>query len=66
MIIMRCYKCQVSVDTDEDPDAVQPDPRYSLKPHPDVALCAECRARAEGPIHRQPHKGRASAYWWQQ
>lgn len=42
MSIDRC-RCGALVDTDADPACYQPDPRYSLKPFPDICVCAACR-----------------------
>lgn len=46
MSIDRC-RCGAIVDTDEDPECRQPDPRYSLKNYPDIFLCRGCREREE-------------------
>ena len=39
----RCTYCNRPVDTDVDTDAYQPDPRMSLKAHPDICVCEHCR-----------------------
>jgi hypothetical protein len=38
-----CNFCGASVDTDYDDEAYQPDPRMSLKAHPDICVCKHCR-----------------------
>ena len=47
MSIDRCYRCDNIVDTDFDLDCYVPDPRMSLKPHPDICICERCREREQ-------------------
>ena len=45
MSMDRCHRCDTYVDTDDDPDCYQPDPRMSLKSYPDICICERCRER---------------------
>ena len=43
MSMDRCKLCDCYIDTDDDPDCYQPDPRHSLTGFPDVCVCERCR-----------------------
>ena len=47
MSMDRCHRCDDYVDTDDDPDCYQPDPRFSLKAHRDICVCERCREREQ-------------------
>ena len=47
MSIDRCNYCGLPVDTDNDSECYLPDPRMSLKPHPDICVCSNCRDSAD-------------------
>lgn len=56
MSVVRCQSpgCNRQVDTDQDTECVQPDPRYSLKPYPDLIICKPCREQMAAEQERAP------------
>jgi len=53
--MMFCCRCDTLIDTDDDPDAFMPDPRYSGHGmHPDICVCEQCREMQEEEANREP------------
>jgi rubredoxin len=47
MSMMRCHSCGWVVDTDDDPEAIQPYPSHPVRGAPDICVCERCREREE-------------------
>ena len=54
MSIDRCNRCDAFIDTDFDLECYVPDPRYSLKNHPDICVCERCREELDREPPRMP------------